>query len=156
MEEIILQPIGFIFSPYKNPTDVPRQTVYAKKEEAFLRVKKKYQSGLKDLDQFSHALILFYFHRSTREDLQATPFLDSHKRGIFAIRSPHRPNHIGCSVVTIKRIVDDTLYFAGVDMIDNTPVLDIKPFIPSVDHVDSVSLGWLGKYRDDDLIHQKK
>lgn len=156
MEEIFLQPIGFISSPYETPSDVPRQAIYAKKDEAYIHLKKKYQLGLKDLDQFSHALIIFYFHQSNREDIQATPFLDSQKRGIFAIRSPHRPNHIGCSVVSIKRIVDDKLYFAGVDMIDNTPVLDIKPFIPAIDHVDSVSLGWLAKYWDDDMVHQKQ
>ncbi len=156
MEEIVLHPIGVISSPFKNPADVPRQAIYAKTEEASIQVKKSYQSGLKDLDHFSHALIIFYFHRSTREDIQATPFLDSQKRGIFAIRSPHRPNHIGCSVVTIKRIVDDTLYFAGVDMIDSTPVLDIKPFIPSIDDVDSVSLGWLAQYRADDMVHHKQ
>lgn len=156
MEEIFLRPIGFISSPYKTPSDVPRQAIYAEKDEAYIQLKKKYQLGLKDLDQFSHALIIFYFHQSNREDIQATPFLDSQKRGIFAIRSPHRPNHIGCSVVSIKRIVDDKLYFAGVDMIDNTPVLDIKPFIPAVDHVDSVSLGWLAKYQDDDMVHQKQ
>ncbi|MFO8078210.1 MAG: tRNA (N6-threonylcarbamoyladenosine(37)-N6)-methyltransferase TrmO [Thermoplasmatota archaeon] len=153
MEEIILHPIGFISSCYKNPADVPRQAIYAKKEEAYVQVKKRYELGLKDLDQFSHALIIFYFHRSTREDIQATPFLDSQERGIFAIRSPHRPNHIGCSVVSIERIVDDKLYFTGVDMSDNTPVLDIKPFIPSIDDVESVSLGWLAQYRDDDMIH---
>ncbi|MBD3408432.1 MAG: tRNA (N6-threonylcarbamoyladenosine(37)-N6)-methyltransferase TrmO, partial [Candidatus Lokiarchaeota archaeon] len=138
-------PIGFISSCYKNPSDVPRQAIYAKKEEAYIQVKKRYQLGLKDLDQFSHALIIFYFHQSTREDIQATPFLDSQERGIFAIRSPHRPNHIGCSVVSIKRIVGDKLYFTGVDMIDSTPVLDIKPFIPSIDDVESVSLGWLAQ-----------
>ena len=156
MEEIVLHPIGFISSPYKNPKDVPRQSIYAKTEEAFAQVKKQYQSGLKDLDQFSHAIIIFYFHRSSREDIQAIPFIDSQKRGIFSIRSPHRPNHIGCSVVSINRIVDDKLFFSGVDMIDKTPVLDIKPFIPSIDHVDSVSLGWLAQYKNDDLVDQKQ
>lgn len=148
MKEIIMHPIGFISSPFTILSEVPRQASLAESVEAYVEVKKTYQQGLDDLDGFSHALILFYFHKSTREDIKSTPYTGNVARGIFAIRSPHRPNHIGCSVVSIKRIEKNRLYFTRVDMVDKTPVLDIKPYIPSIDNQKTVSLGWVNKYLD--------
>jgi len=95
MEQIEMAPIGVIRSPYKQSKDIPIQGVFKSDVKAWIELKDKYVGGLKDLDEFSHAIILYYFHRSQREETQGRPFLEQNKHGIFAIRSPHRPNHIG-------------------------------------------------------------
>ncbi len=111
-----------------------------------------YADGLKDLDGFSHAILIYYFHRSQREEIEGRPFLEQEKHGIFAIRSPHRPNHIGLSVVKIKNIQDNCMYFTEVDVLDGTPLLDIKPYVKYFDSRDNVISGWLDKHFADGKI----
>jgi len=152
MNEIIIHPIGIIHSPYKEGTDVPIQGIFKSDVEAWIELKEKYVNGLKDLDGFSHAIILYHFHRSQREETQGRPFLEQNKHGIFAIRSPHRPNHIGLSIVKIKRIEANKLYFTQVDILDQTPVLDIKPYVKYFDSRDGVKSGWLDKHFEDGSI----
>ena len=106
-------------------------------------------AGLKDLDGFSHAIIIYYFHQSQKEKVVGKSFLEDKKHGIFAIRSPHRPNHIGLSIVKIKRIEANKLYFTEVDMLDGTPVLDIKPYVKYFDNREEVKCGWLDKHFKD-------
>jgi len=146
MEEIIMRPIGIIHSPYKNRTDIPIQGIFKSEAEAWIELKGKYVAGLKGLEGFSHAIILYYFHKSRRQDITGRPFLEPDKHGIFAIRSPHRPNHIGLSVVKIKKIEENKMYFTEVDMLDQTPVLDIKPYVEYFDSRDDVICGWLEKH----------
>jgi len=117
-----------------------------------VELEEKYVDGLKDLDGFSHAIILYYFHRSQREDIVGRPFLEQNEHGIFAIRSPHRPNHIGFSIIKIKKIKANRLYFTEVDMLDQTPVLDIKPYVRYFDSRDNVKCGWLDKHFKDGNI----
>jgi len=152
MEQIIIHPIGKICSPYKESTDIPIQGTFKSDVEAWIELKDKYAGGLKDLDEFSHAIILYYFHKSQREEIEGRPFLEQDKHGIFAIRSPHRPNHIGLSIVKIKRIEANKLYFTEVDMLDGTPVLDIKPYVKYFDSRDGVRSGWLDKHFKDGNI----
>jgi len=152
MEQIIMQPIGIIYSPYKQNKDIPIQGVFNSEAEAYVELKEKYASGLKGLDGFSHAIILYYFHKSQRADIEGQPFLEQNKHGIFAIRSPHRPNHIGLSIVKIKKIEANKLYFTEVDVLDQTPVLDIKPYVKYFDRRDSVKCGWLDKHFKDGNI----
>jgi len=115
-------------------------------------LEEKYAGGLKDLDEFSHAIILYYFHRSQREGIVGRPFLEQNEHGIFAIRSPHRPNHIGLSVVRIKNIEANRMYFTEVDVLDQTPVLDIKPYVKYFDYRQDVKCGWLDKhFKDGDI-----
>lgn len=135
-----------IRSPYSQSSEVPVQARFSRDVQAFARLYPRYVPGLKDLDGFSHAILLFYFNRSTREDVTSCSYLDSEEHGIFAIRSPHRPNHIGLSVVKINRIEGSDLYFYGADMLDNTPLLDIKPYIPDLDQEEIVERGWLEKH----------
>ena len=104
MDEITIHPIGVIHSPYKEPKDIPIQGIFKSDAEACIELREEYTAGLKDLDGFSHAVIIYYFHKSDRQELESEPFLERAKHGIFAIRSPHRPNHIGFSVVKIKKI----------------------------------------------------
>ena len=147
-----MHPIGIIHSPYKERVDIPIQGIFKSDVEAWIELKQKYVDGLKDLDKFSHAIILYHFHRSQREKTQGRPFLEQNKHGIFAIRSPHRPNHIGLSIVKIKRIEANRLYFTEVDVLDQTPVLDIKPYVKYFDGRDDVKSGWLDKHFEDGNI----
>lgn len=149
MEQIIMHPIGKICSPYKESKDIPIQGIFNSEADAWIELKEKYVSGLKDLNKFSHAIILYYFHKSQREDVQGRPFLEQEKHGIFAIRSPHRPNHIGLSIVKIERIEANKMYFTEVDILDQTPVLDIKPYVKYFDSREDVASGWLDKHFKD-------
>jgi len=131
MEQIVMQPIGKICSPYKESTDIPIQGTFKSDVEAWIRLKDKYAGGLKGLDEFSHAIILYYFHKSQREEIEGRPFLEQDKHGIFAIRSPHRPNHIGLSIVKIKRIEANKMYFTEVDILGQYPGRNYSKMIKS-------------------------
>jgi tRNA-Thr(GGU) m(6)t(6)A37 methyltransferase TsaA len=155
MQQIIMRPIGKICSLYKESSNIPIQGTFNSEMDAYVELEEKYVDGLKDLDGFSHAIILYYFHRSQREDIVGRPFLEQNEHGIFSIRSPHRPNHIGLSVVKIKKIKTNRLYFTEVDMLDQTPVLDIKPYVKYFDSRDNVKCGWLDKHFRDGKVPDK-
>ena len=125
---------------------MPIQATFDDGVEGWLELKDEYTKGLKDLDTFSHAIIIYYFHRSRREDIAGRPFLEKRKHGIFAIRSPHRPNHIGFSIIKIKSIKANRVYFTEVDVLDGTPLLDIKPYVKYFDNRENVISGWLEKH----------
>ena len=146
MNNIILHPIGVIKSPYKDLNDIPRQGKFRKDVEAWVELMDKYVKGLKDLEKFSHAILLYYLHKSDKENIKGKPFLEDIEHGIFALRSPHRPNHIGLSVVKIKCIKENKLYFTTVDMLDDTPLLDIKPYIKYIDSQNNAISGWIEKH----------
>jgi len=152
MGPIVMHPIGQIRSPYKRSKDIPIQGIFNNEVEAWIELEQKYAAGLKDLEDFSHAILLYYFHQSHREDIEGQPFLEPDKHGIFAIRSPHRPNHIGLSIVKIEKVEANKLYFSQVDMLDGTPVLDIKPYVRYFDGRDNVRCGWLDKHFKDGNI----
>jgi len=155
MDEILMHPIGIIHSPYQESRNIPIQGTFDDKVEAWLELKDEYASGLKDLDTFSHAIIIYYFHRSHRENLEGRPFLEKNKHGIFAIRSPHRPNHIGFSIIKIKSLKANRVYFTGVDVLDETPLLDIKPYVKYFDSRENVISGWLEKHFKNGKIPDK-
>jgi len=152
MDQITVRPIGIIHSPYKEAKGIPIQGAFDDKIEAWVELRDEYADGLKDLDGFSHATLIYYFHRSQREEIEGRPFLEQEKHGIFAIRSPHRPNHIGLSVVKIKSIRGNRMYFTEVDALDGTPLLDIKPYVKYFDSRDNVISGWLDKHFADGKI----
>jgi tRNA-Thr(GGU) m(6)t(6)A37 methyltransferase TsaA len=155
MNQITLKPIGAIHSPYKEVKDIPIQGRFKDDVEAWLELKDEYVKGLKDLDKFSHAILLYYFHKSDKENIEGKPFLEDDKHGVFAIRSPHRPNHIGFSVVKIKNIQENKVYFTQVDMINGTPLLDIKPYVKYFDSRENAISGWLDKHFKDGKIPDK-
>jgi tRNA-Thr(GGU) m(6)t(6)A37 methyltransferase TsaA len=155
MKQIIMHPIGIIHSPYKESKDVPIQGTFNDKIEAWLELKDEYVNGLKDLDGFSHAIIIYYFHKSHREEIEGRPFLEQTTHGIFAIRSPHRPNHIGFSIIKVEHIKANKVYFTGVDVLDETPLLDIKPYVKYFDSRDNVTSGWLDKRFENGNIPDK-
>ena len=155
MNQIVMRPIGIIYSPYKESKQIPIQGRFKDDVEAWIELKDRYIKGLKDLDKFSHCILIYYFHKSDRETIEGKPFLEDKKHGVFAIRSPHRPNHIGLSIVKIKRIHENRLYFTQVDMIDGTPLLDIKPYIKYFDNREDVISGWLDKHFKNGKIPDK-
>ncbi len=155
MEDIVFRPIGVIHSPFSEPKGTPIQAA-ARDEAGTVEIFEQFAEGLKDLDGFSHIILLFHFHRSKESSLLQKPFLDDHPRGVFSIRSPSRPNPIGMSVVKLERVEGNILHIRGVDMIDGTPLLDIKPYIPAIDSRTGGKAGWLegktrgfGEKRDD-------
>jgi len=152
MDQITVQPIGIIHSLYTETKGIPIQGAFDDKTEAWIELRGEYADGLKDLDGFSHATLIYYFHRSRREEIEGRPFLERETHGIFAIRSPHRPNHIGLSVVKIKSIQDNLMHFTEVDVLDGTPLLDIKPYVKYFDSRDNVISGWLDKHFADGKI----
>lgn len=143
---IAMQPIGVIRSSYREAKETPIQGVFSGNAEAHVELKPEYAVGLKDLDGFSHAILIYHFHKSESEKLVGKPYLENEEHGIFAIRSPHRPNHIGLSVVRIMRIEANRLYFSEVDILDGTPLLDIKPYVRQFDSRDDAVSGWIERH----------
>ena len=108
-----------------------------------VEVAPEFADGLADLDGFSHVVLIYHFHRSQGFDLRVTPFLDTEKRGLFATRAPRRPNAIGLSVVCLLGIEGNRIAVQDLDILDGTPLLDIKPYVPEFDHRTEVCEGWL-------------
>jgi len=144
--EIKVKPIGMIHTPYKEPSGMPIQGTFEKGARGNIRLFPKYKAGLKDIEGFSHIILIYYFNRSKEEKLTARPFLEDKEHGIFAIRSPHRPNHIGFSIVKIEKVRGSVITFSEVDMLDETPLIDIKPYVPRFDSRKNAKGGWTEKH----------
>ena len=155
MEEINIKPIGVIHSPYDGRKNIPIQGRFKDEVEAYAELDDKYKEGLKDLGEFSHAILIYHFNKCEREEIKARPFLEKEEHGIFAIRSPYRPNHIGFSVVKIKKIEENRLYFTEVDVFDQTPLIDIKPYVKYFDYRENVKSGWVDKHFKDGNIPEQ-
>ncbi|MDD2761748.1 MAG: tRNA (N6-threonylcarbamoyladenosine(37)-N6)-methyltransferase TrmO [Methylomonas sp.] len=138
-------PIGIIHSPFLEPENMPIQPAGAAGIEGTVEVFENFQAGLKDLDGFSHIILLYHFHLSRSFDLQVIPFMDTVYRGLFSTRAPKRPNAIGLSIVQLDKIEHGVLYIRNVDILDGTPLLDIKPYVPEFDAQTNVRIGWLEK-----------
>jgi tRNA-Thr(GGU) m(6)t(6)A37 methyltransferase TsaA len=145
-KEIKLKPIGIIHTPYKEPSGMPIQGKFENGVKGRIRLFPEYQAGLKDVSEFSHLVLIYYFNRSKEERLVAKPFLEDKEHGIFAIRSPHRPNHIGFSIVKLEKLKGKTIVFSEVDILDGTPLLDIKPYVKHFDSRCKVRNGWIDKH----------
>jgi len=141
-----VKPIGIIRTPYKEPKGIPIQGKFEKGVTGKAELFPPYAEGLKDIEGFSHIILIYYFNRSKKEELTGKPFLEDEKHGIFAIRSPHRPNHIGFSIVKLENVEDGVVTFSEVDMLDKTPLLDIKPYVSHFDSRKNVKNGWLDKH----------
>ncbi|HPG39473.1 MAG TPA: tRNA (N6-threonylcarbamoyladenosine(37)-N6)-methyltransferase TrmO [bacterium] len=138
-------PIGIIHTPHKTREGTPIQPGGAQGIIGTVEVYSEYLEGLLDLDGFSHIILLYHFNRSVGFSLCVTPFMDDVPHGVFATRAPKRPNAIGISVVKLLKIAGALLSVSGVDMLDGTPLLDIKPFVKEFDHVLRSRCGWLEK-----------
>ena len=140
---IVYEPIGVIRTPYTDRKGMPIQPAAAEGVRGTIELRPALAGGLKDLDGFSHIVLLYHLHESQGYALRVTPFLDSEERGVFATRAPRRPNNIGLSVVRLVAVEEATLIVANVDMLDGTPLLDIKPYVPVFDEQEQVRVGWL-------------
>jgi len=145
MDEIKYQPIGVIHSPFKEPKGTPIQPAGAKGIRGTVEVFPGYAKGLKDVDGFSHLILIYHFHLSQGTSLEAKPYMNNQARGVFAMRGPNRPNPIGISVVRLVRIEGNILHIQDVDIVDGTPLLDIKPYVPEFDIREVEKIGWLEK-----------
>jgi len=141
--EITFSSIGVIKSPYTEKVGVPIQPAAGKGIKGTIEIFKEFKDGLKDLDGFSHIILIYYLHRSEKYKLLVKPFLDDQVRGVFATRAPNRPNAIGISVVRLLEIKGNLLTIENVDIMDGTPLLDIKPYIREFDCFETESNGWI-------------
>jgi tRNA (adenine37-N6)-methyltransferase len=139
--QFIMQPIGIIHSPYTEREGMPIQAARSQAKGS-VEVYPEFAEGLQDLEGFSHIYLLYVFHESSGYTLLAKPFLDDQLHGLFATRYPFRPNPIGLSVVQLITRKDNTLEIEGVDMLDSTPLLDIKPYVPEFDIRTDTRNGW--------------
>lgn len=147
-EQIIFRPIGVIRTPYQDPSGIPIQPSAAEGTKGSVVIDPEYEPGLQDLEGFSHLVLLYHFHQAGKPNLKVKPFLDEEKRGVFATRAPRRPNRIGLSVVKLLSIEGNVLEIQNPDILDETPLLDIKPYVPDFDPDDEVRIGWLEGARD--------
>ena len=139
----IYQPIGIIHTEFRDKKDTPIQGVFAKGAKGKVEVFPEYANGLEDIEGFSHIILLYHFHRSDGYSLISKPLLEDEPHGIFSIRHFKRPNPIGLSVVKLERVRGNILEISEVDILDGTPLLDIKPFIPRFDNRSDAKSGWL-------------
>lgn len=135
--------IGILHTPFNDPADMPIQPTSRASRPGVAVIDADYTAGLKDLSGFSHIYLLYHFHRVSSVQLSVVPFLDRIARGVFATRAPTRPNPIGLSIVRLDHIAGNELHLLDVDMLDGTPLLDIKPYVPAFDERQDVRIGWL-------------
>ncbi len=142
-EELTYRPIGIIHTGFRDKKETPIQGVFAKDAKGEVEVFPEYAAGLKDIEDFSHIILIYHFHLSDGYSLISKPFLEGEQHGIFSIRHFNRPNPIGLSVVRLESVIGNKLKISEVDIIDGTMLLDIKPFVPQFDHRDNAKSGWL-------------
>ena len=145
-KKITVQPIGIIHTPYKTTEGMPIQGVFEDRVTGTVELFREYKKGLKDVEGFSHLILVYHFDKAKPEKLVGRPFLEYEEHGIFAIRSPMRPNHIGISIVKIQKVEDNIITFSEVDILDGTPLLDIKPYVAYFDSREHSKNGWLEKH----------
>ncbi len=143
MKTITYKPIGIIRTPFKEPKGTPIQASEGCGVKGTVEIFPEYSEGLKDLEDFSHVILIYHFHMSKTARLLVKPFLDEKQHGIFAIRGPSRPNPIGLSVVRLEKIEKNVLHIQDIDIVDETPLLDVKPYVPAFDQREGSKIGWL-------------
>jgi tRNA-Thr(GGU) m(6)t(6)A37 methyltransferase TsaA len=139
---MIIEPIGIIQTPYETKDECPIQPLYASDTIGRVEVFEEYAGGLKDVETFSHLYLLYQFDRAGEMELIRPPFLDDEPHGIFSTRHPCRPNGIGMSIVKLKKREKNILIVEGIDVLNMTPLIDIKPYIPRFDCIETATEGW--------------
>lgn len=145
MRGVRYKPIGVIHSLFKRVEDTPVQPGAAEGVESTIEVSPEYASGLQDIDGFSHIVVIFHCHLSRGYSLLVKPHLDDQMRGVFATRSPNRPNPIGVSVLRLLSVDGSTLRVGNLDIVDGTPLLDLKPCMPAHDVTTPDRFGWMSE-----------
>lgn len=139
---IVFRPIGYVRTPFSAAAGMPIQSVRSNDADGTVELFPEFADGLRDLEGFDRVWLIYFFHRAAAPKMMVRPFLDTTERGVFATRAPVRPNAIGVSVVRLLGIVGACLQIAEVDMIDGTPLLDIKPYVPEFDSFSPERIGW--------------
>jgi len=139
---IAYKPIGYFKTPFKDIKGMPIQPIGAEEIEGTIEVLPEFCEGLRDLEGFSHVYVLYHLHEIVGFDLMVKPFLDTRQHGIFATRSPKRPNPIGLSVMRLKEVTNTSVVLGCVDVLDRTPVIDIKPYVADFDRCNANRFGW--------------
>jgi len=142
LDPVTFTPIGVIHTPFAETTGMPVQAVAAVGVPGTIELDPSFTDGLVDLDGFSHLVLLYHLHRMTGMRLTVVPYMDDRPHGLFATRSPARPNPIGLSTVRLVAVEGATLRIEDVDMLDGTPLLDIKPYVPQLDDRADPRIGW--------------
>lgn len=142
IQPIEIQPIGIVRTPFQQASGTPIQSAGANGARGTVELELQYVAGLKDIEGLERLWLLYYFDRVSTPQLLVKPYLDPAERGIFATRSPARPNCIGMSAVRLLGVDENRLLVADVDMLDGTPLLDIKPYVPAFDHFAVTRVGW--------------
>jgi len=146
--QIILNPIGIIRTPHTDVKNMPIQPIAAEGIRGTIELLPEYAAGLKDIEGFSHLTLIYRFHKIEGYELEVVPFMDTVAHGIFASKAPKRPNAIGISTVKLLAVEGSILHIEQVDMLDGTPLIDIKPFYPRYDNRENVKIGWLEKNKN--------
>ncbi|MFP4218553.1 MAG: tRNA (N6-threonylcarbamoyladenosine(37)-N6)-methyltransferase TrmO [Salinarchaeum sp.] len=143
-EDYLHEPIGEIQTPFETLEGMPIQPASDESTQGTVVVDPAYEAGLADLDGFSHCILIYQFHAGDDDySLRPTPFLDGTERGLFATRAPNRPNGIGLSIVGVESVEGRELTVSGIDVVDGTPLFDIKPFVPQFDVPAEMAAGWV-------------
>lgn len=154
-EKITLEVIGKIKTPWQTLQNMPIQPIGAKDAKGIVEVYPKFVDGLKEIEGFSHIILIYQLHLVTEPQLEVIPFMDSKPKGVFATRSPKRPNKIGISTVKIEKVEGNKIYILDVDMINNSPLIDIKPFFEDFDNRFNTKKGWLTNKNNIDKFNFK-
>ncbi len=141
-KDILFKSIGTVHSDFKDTSKIPIQPVFADEAKGRIIIFPEFVQGLRDLDGFSHIFLFYYLHKVQNAKLLVQPFMQDHERGIFATRAPSRPNPLGFSLVKLDKIIDHTIYISQLDVLDGTPLIDIKPFIRRFDYRQNSREGW--------------
>jgi tRNA-Thr(GGU) m(6)t(6)A37 methyltransferase TsaA len=143
LNNIKFRAIGVIYTPWQSRKNIPVQPIGGIGVKGKIVMESEFIPYLKDVDGFSHLILLYFMHLVNMHNAQVIPFLDNVPRGLFSTRAPNRPNPIGLSIVRLIKIEKNILHIQDLDMVDGTPLLDIKPYIPAVDSVQTENIGWL-------------
>jgi len=155
LPEITFKPIGIIHTAHKKPSGMPIQPHGAKRAKGTIELDAELVPGLAHLDGFSHLILIYHFHQVKGHKLYVVPFMDNKPHGIFATRAPVRPNPIGISIVKLKKVEGNLICFEGADMLDETPLLDIKPFFALFDNRHNAGSGWLDEKENKQILKIK-
>ncbi len=142
IEKVVFQPIGVILTPFTGPEGTPISSIAGCGVKGTVEIFPEFAEGLKDIDGFSHLVLIYYMDRVNKQGLTGIPFMDDKPHGVFAMRSPLRPNHIGISIVRLITVRENILDIEDLDILNNTPLLDIKPYIPEMDSRTECRTGW--------------
>ncbi|WP_430932553.1 tRNA (N6-threonylcarbamoyladenosine(37)-N6)-methyltransferase TrmO [Saccharicrinis sp. 156] len=155
MQHFTFQPIGTIYTPHSSLENMPIQPIGAEAAKGYILLKEEFVEGLKDLEGFTHLTLIYHLHKVTNYQMSVVPYMDDKAHGVFATRSPKRPNAIGLSTVKLVKVEDNKIFIEEVDMLDKTPLLDIKPFFRQFDNRMDARSGWLDE-KDADLVLKTK